>query len=532
MYRTDKQFMKNPATNSSRIYVGQLPKTIVADDLEAKFIGHGKILGLLLHTGFAFIQYEQDHEAHKAIQMENGSILNGQKIVVRQASDRRGGNNQQQGPSGPPQRNTNFQQGPNSSFQGPNTNFQQKPNTSFQQSPKPSFQPGPKPNFQQGPPKQNFQQGPKPNFQNQKPPNQQQKPPQIQEPKKTIVIEPPPQQENKIEAEEEEEPPYIKTPSQQRESWGDNHDNNDKNKDKFNRNQPNLNRPPPHHGGGRKNFQNKPFRDEPPFYNGPPPQEKFIPPAAPYAPIVDGRADKNDCEIIVVSKPLTEYAEFIENRLKQLGLIVDLLFPNEDVPIGKVLANISSRGCLYAILVMPQNEENRSLTLNILHGLPQEHRNMPVEDALILITRNFEAYMRGETIPVEKPGEMTLLDKHPVQLQMALNMLAENRHLTSSQYDKLIQYLQDRRDLQYQFEVAEGIDQESQESTSKQAELQNRIMNILNKGPDSAPIPMSITATEPAAPVEAAPTPLLKDPTVQKALDSFLGDMFKNISEP
>ena len=51
--------------------------------------------------------------------------------------------------------------------------------------------------------------------------------------------------------------------------------------------------------------------------------------------------------------------------------MVDLLFPNDDVPIGKVLANISSRGCLYAILVMPQNEEYRSLTLNILHGIPQ-----------------------------------------------------------------------------------------------------------------------------------------------------------------
>lgn len=50
---------------------------------------------------------------------------------------------------------------------------------------------------------------------------------------------------------------------------------------------------------------------------------------------------------------------------------MDLLFPNEDVPIGKVLANISSRGCLYAILVMPINEEHRSLTLNILHGIPQ-----------------------------------------------------------------------------------------------------------------------------------------------------------------
>lgn len=69
-----------------------------------------------------------------------------------------------------------------------------------------------------------------------------------------------------------------------------------------------------------------------------------------------------------------EYAEYIEQRLKSLGLIVDLLFPNEDVPIGRVLANISSRGCLYAILVMPQNEEHRSLTLDILHGIPQGNK--------------------------------------------------------------------------------------------------------------------------------------------------------------
>jgi len=67
----------------------------------------------------------------------------------------------------------------------------------------------------------------------------------------------------------------------------------------------------------------------------------------------------------------SEYAEYIEDRLKRIGLTVDLLFPNEDVPIGRVLGNILSRGSLYAVLVMPQNEEHRSITLNILHGLPQ-----------------------------------------------------------------------------------------------------------------------------------------------------------------
>ena len=66
-----------------------------------------------------------------------------------------------------------------------------------------------------------------------------------------------------------------------------------------------------------------------------------------------------------------EYAEIIEARLKKLGLTVDLLFPNEDVPLTRVLGNIASRGCLYAIVIAPTNKEHHSLTLNILHGLPQ-----------------------------------------------------------------------------------------------------------------------------------------------------------------
>ncbi|KAJ8957568.1 hypothetical protein NQ318_020608 [Aromia moschata] len=208
----------------------------------------------------------------------------------------------------------------------------------------------------------------------------------------------------------------------------------------------------------------------------------FIPPGPRpgYAPpMLDAPPppEKNDCEIIVVAKALTEYAEFIEQKLKTLGLIVDLLFPNEDVPIGKVLANISSRGCLYAILIMPQNEEHRSLTLNILHGIPQEHRNMPIDDAMILISRNFEG--TGESCS------------------------------TNTRWRR-------------------GIEADSQESDPKQVELQSRILNILNKSTEP-PIPTSITAPEPAAP--PSQTPILKDPTVQKALDSLLlGDMFKSIS--
>lgn len=54
-----------------------------------------------------------------------------------------------------------------------------------------------------------------------------------------------------------------------------------------------------------------------------------------------------------------------------LGLTVDILYPNEDVQMSRVLGNISSRGTLYAIIIEPINEEHDSLTVNILHGTPE-----------------------------------------------------------------------------------------------------------------------------------------------------------------
>lgn len=221
-------------------------------------------------------------------------------------------------------------------------------------------------------------------------------------------------------------------------------------------------------------------------------------------------SERNDCEIIVVSKGLTEYAEYIEGRLKRLGIVVDLLFPMEDVPIGKVLGNIASRGCLYAILVMPQNQENRSLTLTILHGLPQEHRNMPLEDALQLLSRNFQEVQRGG--PTGREAVYALLGQ-----------LADGRTLTVLQYEKVIEYLQERKEQQCKIELGEPLN-----PNKTQVDLQQRILSILNDKKvispnEPAPTPAPTIVPPPAPTQQPAPqNKLLNDPTVRKALDSIL----------
>ena len=90
-------------------------------------------------------------------------------------------------------------------------------------------------------------------------------------------------------------------------------------------------------------------------------------PPGPVAPMA------NEVEIIVTSKmgPVRQYAERIESRLKGQGMAVDVLFPHEEIPLRKVLSDLSARGTLFGIVVTPLNQEQGSITLNILFGQPE-----------------------------------------------------------------------------------------------------------------------------------------------------------------
>ena len=59
----------------------------------------------------------------------------------------------------------------------------------------------------------------------------------------------------------------------------------------------------------------------------------------------------NDCEIVCVNKMQRGFAESIEMRLKNFGMDVDVLFPNPEIPLQKIIGNIASRGVSYALVV-------------------------------------------------------------------------------------------------------------------------------------------------------------------------------------
>ncbi|KAF0302656.1 Nuclear receptor coactivator 5 [Amphibalanus amphitrite] len=181
--------------------------------------------------------------------------------------------------------------------------------------------------------------------------------------------------------------------------------------------------------GFRGGFRGRGRPPMPPFHDDGPPDAKRPrgPPGRDWSP--PGRDGRG---------PRRPYAEEVEDRLKNVGLAVDMLFPRAGAPINQVLDQISSRGTLYAVVVHPTNEQHRSVSLNIMHGNPpQEHRNMPLDDAMSLVARNFEAYMLSNKDKAPPQGIINLL-----------NFVRENRPLTAVEYNRLIRYLEEKRDHQ------------------------------------------------------------------------------------
>ncbi|XP_017841424.1 uncharacterized protein LOC108599147 [Drosophila busckii] len=154
----------------------------------------------------------------------------------------------------------------------------------------------------------------------------------------------------------------------------------------------------------------------------------------------------NDCEIIVVNRNNTKYAEIVEDNLRQVGMRVDVLFPNEDVTLEHVLSNIAARGCLYAVLVSPENEVFQSITVNILQGVLAEHRNMPLNDAITLMTTEF--FLKKQRV-----AEGSVERRHPGRLQQLIEMLADNQELTALQYECIIKYLKKQHEKQLKLEL-------------------------------------------------------------------------------
>jgi RNA recognition motif-containing protein len=78
---------------AKRLFVGGLPYTTTEAELTDLFSQHGTIVSVKIITdkfsgrskGFAFVEYEKEEEAQKAIEALNGTDMGGRKIIVNEA---------------------------------------------------------------------------------------------------------------------------------------------------------------------------------------------------------------------------------------------------------------------------------------------------------------------------------------------------------------------------------------------------------------------------------------------------------------
>ncbi|XP_029907881.1 nuclear receptor coactivator 5 isoform X3 [Myripristis murdjan] len=165
-----------------------------------------------------------------------------------------------------------------------------------------------------------------------------------------------------------------------------------------------------------------------------------------------------DCSVIVVNKAQKEYAETVGRKVRDLGMVVDLIFLNTEVSLTQALEDVGRARTPFAIIITQQHQVHRSCTVNILFGTPQEHRNMPMQDAMILVAHNYDAYKvehrdkEREEIArkAAKMADDVLLrepdrESHPISLLTTITLLSESRFVTPEELDSLIAYLKDKR---------------------------------------------------------------------------------------
>ncbi|XP_073415463.1 nuclear receptor coactivator 5 isoform X2 [Dendrobates tinctorius] len=173
-----------------------------------------------------------------------------------------------------------------------------------------------------------------------------------------------------------------------------------------------------------------------------------------------------ECSVIVANKQSKEYAESVGRKVRDLGMLVDLIFLNTDVSLSQVLEDVTRGGTPFGIVISQQHQTHRSCTVNILFGTPQEHRNMPLADAMVLVARSYERYkvekrekerediarqaakLSADAVLRERTGALDegIRAPPPPGIMTLLNLLADNRYVTAEEIDKVILYLRDRKE--------------------------------------------------------------------------------------
>ncbi|CAH8597468.1 unnamed protein product [Schistosoma bovis] len=243
--------------------------------------------------------------------------------------------------------------------------------------------------------------------------------------------------------------------------------------------------------------------------------------------------------IITVQHDLVPYAEIIEQRVTKslttpgspsVTHIVVLLSVDH---LSPCLADLTKDGVPFAIICTMTNWAHNSCTLRILYApTQQEHRNMPLDDALILLHREYSAYTTSskEEVDTAPPDDANFLppSRHLASL---LHMLADSRVLSVGELDEITVFVQERK---RRLEGRRNANSDAGACSENTAELKSRILSMLYPQPVSSTVTTNTASSN--VPVDAAhqtqdltATSIgsklaenLTNPIVQKAIDTLM----------
>ena len=77
------------------------------------------------------------------------------------------------------------------------------------------------------------------------------------------------------------------------------------------------------------------------------------------------------CVYLWLKNNCREYAETVGRKVRDLGMVVDLIFLNTEVSLTQALEDVGRARTPFAIIITQQHQVHRSCTVNILFGTPQ-----------------------------------------------------------------------------------------------------------------------------------------------------------------
>ncbi|XP_026531675.1 nuclear receptor coactivator 5-like isoform X2 [Notechis scutatus] len=171
------------------------------------------------------------------------------------------------------------------------------------------------------------------------------------------------------------------------------------------------------------------------------------------------RERPSDCVIVSISKDQAEYSTVIGHRLQDHGLVVEMIYLTSESGLTRALQEVKNDGSPFCVLVEPSNVTLSSCTVIMLHQTIKIHRNMPMEDALALIAKEFEEIFaeheqQQRTEISHKAADLAdgFLERElyesyhvPLGIRHLLFLLSEGKHLYVEELNSISDYLKTRR---------------------------------------------------------------------------------------